>query len=447
MKVDSAISCQVLDHLKGSSDRLVKTINQPGEDRCYKGNPLAQLAAPSPRERVPVLGTVPPPSAEAGVVSVVEPIRSDVEAVEVMVEPEPVSPQPPSEEVAKQESVTAADSEQLSTLQQELEQLRAASDRSQGVVDELHQEIGKLVANSRRELVRMGKRLDEVEQQKGSANDSGEENGKEAEQSIAWMERSLESLEQRLEQQITRQGERDEDASCDRLKQLEEAVSRIEQKVAEEHSASADDQMRLQHLENTVANLQQGEASTGESFSWESLEQRITALESAAGEPVSGGDHPQQLELLQNELERVDERISEYIMLEQTRAHEGEQRMEQLLTQLEHLQLSINGMEGELEALKSGSASESATNSLGTDDGREKSIVEELRYEIGEVKKSSNRQLEALSSKLNTLTTSSEVNQIVKYAMTPLQNRMEGMEQQIDKQQQPKPLTGASIRF
>jgi len=45
MKLDSAISHQVLDRIKGSSGKLVTAISQQGEDRCYKGDPLAQLVA------------------------------------------------------------------------------------------------------------------------------------------------------------------------------------------------------------------------------------------------------------------------------------------------------------------------------------------------------------------------------------------------------------------
>ena len=63
------------------------------------------------------------------------------------------------------------------------------------------------------------------------------------------------------------------------------------------------------------------------------------------------------------------------------------------------------------------------------------------------MKKSNSRQLDALNSKLHTLSTSSEVTQIVKHATMQMQQKIEGLKQQVEKVQQEKSPVSTAIRF
>ena len=378
MNVNVDISHQVLNRLKGSSERLLQAINQPGIDRCFKGGPIVHPSHPNVEvPKTPDLSTTPESKSQ-----------SSREADEAQ---KPPIPAPVAEPITT--SPIRYPEEQLEQewqqMLQDVKQLQQERIDSQSVVDEIRLEMGKVAAYSRREVVRMGKRLDALE---GAIGEVTAGLPRPPEPLNLSEDPHLQSLQQQLES-------------------LQETVSRPPPALSEDP-----------HLQS---------------------QQR-------------------QVELLQQRVELLQEQISQ-----PQEAGEGDAEGEQstaMVALIEELQQRVTGMEQQIEeyskadqaapemAGKEKRETDTAPDSkaLTMADGRSKSIVEELRYEISEVRKGSNRQLEQLSSKIHKLSTSGEVNQIVKHATTQLQQRIDGIKKQIEQQGQQNPnRSGASplIRF
>ncbi len=241
--------------------------------------------------------------------------------------------------------------EQLNPIHQQLSALQEASLQSQDLVDELHEQVGKLVVTSRRDLMRMKKRLDELEQ--SGTSQSVPDNTEQVNEIVSELQQQLETLGGRFDQFMGERGDSvkgmEGDVWLPRLNQLEEAMAHLEQRH-------------------------------------DRLEQQQAAL------------------------------------------------LDQQLTQLEERIVRLESSPERDQAVKGVSP---------TEDGRVSSIAEELRYEIAEVKKRSLRDIETINSKVGTLATSGDVQQIVRQAVALLENRIEG----IEKQQKSTPMNSASIRF
>jgi hypothetical protein len=420
MKVDSSISHQVLDRIKVSQQHLGQNIYRPGEDRCFKGNALGQL--------VPQQASVPMP--------VVEPVVNPFVAPVAVVEPSsaPVTPALPVAAVAP--PPLAEEGEGVQQLELEVVVLKEATSTIQATLEEIRSEVGKLAANSRRELVRIGKRIDQLEQRKPSAAE------------LSPLDATRWSAVEKLQQRVTeiearprppaghaqRDDEHDvdseacsEESSETLLQRLEQIEGQLSQSVGKiEAMAQAQLENReLVELGEMIAALQQAvevvqQVQIEQGSQVERQAEKLYRLQRQFDQSASGaGAESDATKQQHHVLKQVQKRV---IALEAALA--------------EHVAAAvpIAALEVEVE------------NPLSKTDGREKSIVEELRYEIGEVRKSSSRQLEAINSKLNQMATSSEVSEMIRHSTQQLQQRVDDIQQKLQQSRSPEAVSTA-IRF
>jgi signal transduction histidine kinase len=225
----------------------------------------------------------------------------------------------------------------------------------------------------------------------------------EVEQRVSGLQQLVESLQQQIEQRLEAQ-----------QKALQEAQQSVQPESIDESKVAVYEQ-RLDQLEQAISGLteQLKRAPEQAEDRWQELEQKI--------ETMGLRTYVEEKQVLHND--------DTLIVALQQQAAQLEQSVEQL------------------QAASNQQKTQSSAVTGATSDGREKSIIEELRYEIGEVKKSNSRQLDALNSKLHTLSTSSEVTQIVKHATMQMQQKIEGLKQQVEKAQQEKSPVSTAIRF
>ena len=495
MKVDSSISHRVLDRIRISEKRLGGAIHHPGEDRCFKGDALGQLIR---QEEEPA--------------AVVEPVEHPFALLESN-EPEMAPVVVP----ASSPPLYMADQEELQRLEQEVMVLKESSASIQATLDEIRSEVGKLAANSRREMVRFGKRVEALEQREPAELQeridppllaevealqqrvaeieslSATAEGGDA-PSGDWMPH-LDRLEVRLNEALeqiemvsTAQSENREMAQWEERAALILQTLEVVQQTQMEQGAQQESQTeQIGALQQRTAAVQ----SESDQLRWSELQQRIAVLEQCDREGDSDARSPQldqldlrlngiaeQIEILNADRPEKWEMIAvlqqaleavQQVQLEQGAQQDGQagriEALQKLLqqhtavsepaeqdpVQWEALQKQINRLEQALaqrdaEVVPIASIEADTENPFAKSDGREKSIVEELRYEIGEVRKSNSRQLEALNSKLNRVVTSSEVNQMIRHTTQQLQQKMDDMQQKIKQNQQSEQVSTA-IRF
>ncbi len=400
MKVDSSISNQVLDRIKVSGDHLGEAIYRPGEDRCFKGDALGQLIQQG--------DSVPEP--------VIEPVTSEFlikQPLEEMSEvPRPVVVPVPS-----------LSEHEVKQLESEVALLKERIDGVPSTLDEMRGEIGKLVANSRREQIRIGKRMDQLEQ--GGGSDSTEVQSlqlREMEDRVAQLQQQLNELNRQQQPVAPRQSAEISRGVEQRFSQLNEELAQSRQAVDDSRQQQAEQAQLMQQLQGALKQtqqlvLEQSRQIAEQSALMQKMQQQIEG--SGATDEIDSMQVPAELQL-RPLLEPLRQQLA---VVEQT-----QQQLAEQLEQLSQQRIPVTADEGVLQR----------------GDGREKSIVEELRYEIGEVRKSNGRQLEALNSKLHAVTTSAEVNQIVKHATLQLQHKIDDIKQQIRQGEQP---VSTAIRF
>lgn len=459
MKVDLAISNRVLNRIKGSSERLVDSINQQGEDRCYKGDPLTQLVE---RQQVPA-SVANAPMLDSVVIR---------EMAEVPVEastPIPHFPQRIAQPDSPQISDTPPFSEldQLEPLYIEMEQLRKEGKGVHRVLDEVRQEVGKLVANSRREMTRFGKRLVAVEEralepptQAGQIEASPlqreqEQKWVELNQKMEQLQRNVTHATERMEQLSLRlEREQRETGSGEdaRWAKMERAIAEVQQRLSAERDTpqSPVDEGQLPRLQEQLKRLQQVVQGVEQRIQvapeipmeqWRALKQKITEIELKSEQATE----TQGAAVTEQQLQQLEGRLDQYVTTEQNRAITLQSQ--ELQSQVQELKQQLDVVRSELKPKQKERSAVEVADPLSASDGREKSIVQELRYEIGEVKKSNSRQLDAMNSKLHTAATSSEVGQIVKHATAQMQHRIDELKQQLEQLRSEKAPVSTAIRF
>ncbi len=389
MKVDFTVSHKVLDRIKTSESRLGESIYRPGENRCFREAPLSQSVlleeeSEVPRQLTPAVVT--------------EPLQPPVE------EPPLVQMQPSSD--------------QTSLLEKHSRMVETA-------LDEVRSEVSRLAANNRRETVRLSKRIERLEQ--GGAEQRGEQSSSGQSEQLLQLTGLLESLNERVtsleehREPAVVQPEVDslrprleafEETVDARFKQLTQALQQSEQAqdagaTANDMSAVAEQLASLQKRFEQLYKLQSEQAGRLERHA---LRVKSLQLQFKQSVPVVDREGLVSREELDDIVQQLVERQQPDLLLQ--RLDEVEQKLQAERTD-----------RGDMDTVD---------NPLSREDGRQKSIVEELRYEIGEVRKSNLRQLEALNSKLNRVTTASEVNQMILQATRQLQHKIESMEKRGD---------------
>lgn len=404
MKVDLSISHQVLDRIKESGDHLGDTIYRPGEDRSFKGGALGHLVQQGE--------SVPEPE--------IEPISAEL-----------LIKQPHEERVELPQLVAAPVSDfseqEVKQLESEIVQLKERIDGVPSALDEMRGEIGRLVANSRREQTRIGKRMDQLEQRGGEVEPTeiASPQMDEMQQQLADLQQKMDKLDQQpaevLQQSTNPLNEEMPDEVVQRFVRLEVMLQQSEQRVETLQQQQVEQTQLMAQLQEALEQTQQllteqSRQNSEQSARMQAMQQQIEGVEKGQKDSSNEQTEPP-IELL---LEPLKQRL---VVLEQSH--------QQLSERLEQATQTRETTVVDEAPLKQG-------------DGREQSIVEELRYEIGEVRKSSNRQLDALNSKLHAVTTSAEVNQIVKHATLQLQHKIDDIKQQIKQSNQP---VSTAIRF
>ena len=427
MNINSDISHLVLDRLKRSPEHIEEAIKQPGIDRCFKGSPLEQLSSSSKSAVNPGVGIED--------IEKPDKISQQKPAYHASVEPEAV----PRQEAYLQDlpqtvarNTVRHSDEELELLEGEwkkmveaVQQLQDESQKTATTINEVRVEMGKVAAYSRREVVSFGKRLDLLEQtlQQMGSQDPVERSA------VVWSEEPyLQQMNQQVDvlnhsmEQIQQQFLKQNEGKGIGAGEVEQRLQQLFQQVSAVETQSVEQQKRSEEL------LQQQPSGV----LVEQLQQRLVVLESGLEQKVDeegvavGFDSS----VFEKQILRLTQSVDEL----QQQQHSGVQREVGEHSQLEHQLSALSEVVASLdEQIQQHQNNDPIESPLNTADGREKNIVQELRYEIGEVRKSSNRQLEALSNKLHTLSTSSEVNQIVKHATAQLRQRIDGAGEQMER--------------